>query len=257
MGAKYGQHFLSNQHAAERIADCLQLSPDDDLIEIGPGKGTLTTFFLKVKRCVIIEVDGDMVSLLQKRFQTSPQIEIVHDDILEFDWAKLSSNNSAAPFKVVGNLPYNLTSPILRRLSDWPGWTFAVLMVQKEVGARLCAQPGSRDYGALTVGMNLTTTCEPIFDLSPSSFKPPPKVTSTVIRLKRRLAPLTDNIEGTQKVIQAAFQQRRKTLLNSLSHGLDLPKAQIQDRLLRCGIDPEIRPERLPAQSFIDIANQV
>jgi 16S rRNA (adenine1518-N6/adenine1519-N6)-dimethyltransferase len=196
-----------------------------------------------------------MVVLLRQRFAAFPSIEVKQSDILDFDLQSLKPKNINVLHKVVGNLPYNLTSPILRKLSEWSGWTFAVLMVQKEVADRLCAAPGSADYGALTVGMNLTTTTERVFDLSPKSFNPPPKVDSTVIRVRRRPTPLTRNIEGAQKVIQAAFQQRRKTILNSLSHGLGLEKPDAEKILSQCQIDPGIRPEKLPVQSFIDLAD--
>jgi len=252
MAAKFAQHFLTNQHAAERIAGALELKKGDALLEIGPGKGTLTAYFLAATKLVIVEVDPEMVTRLQQRFASFPNIQIIHKDILDLD---LNALSEAGSFKVVGNLPYNLTSPILRMLSDWNGWTFAVLMVQKEVGDRLVAIPGSADYGALTVGMSLTTTTERVFNLSPQSFSPRPRVESTVVRVRRREQPLTNNIEGTQKVIQAAFQQRRKTILNSLSHGLGLEKMEAEKILSQCGIDPGLRPEKLPVQAFINLAD--
>lgn len=255
MGAKYGQHFLTNQHAAQRIADALELSENDSLVEIGPGKGTLTAYFLAAPQMTIVEVDPEMVNLLRQRFASFRQIEVVQSDILEFDLRSLKLKDPKVLHKVVGNLPYNLTSPILRKLSEWTQWNFAVLMVQKEVADRLCAGPGSSDYGALTVGMNLTTTTERVFDLSPNSFNPRPKVDSTVIRVHRRENALTNNIEGTQKVIQAAFQQRRKTILNSLSHGLGMEKPEAEKLLSQCHIEPTIRPEKLPVQAFIDLAD--
>jgi 16S rRNA (adenine1518-N6/adenine1519-N6)-dimethyltransferase len=254
MGAKYAQHFLTNQHAAERIAAAVQPTKDDLILEIGPGKGTMTAFFTTAMKMVVVEIDPVMATLLRQRFGSAGNVEIIESDILKFDFEALSLQNVNKTFKVVGNLPYNLTSPILRKLSDWNGWNFAVLMVQKEVGDRLCAKPGTPEYGALTVGMSLTTIAEPIFDLSPRSFNPPPKVTSTVIKLTRRPQPLTDNIEGTQRVIQAAFQQRRKTILNSLSHGLKLEKAKVENTLGSLGINVGVRPERLETERFIQLA---
>src|SRR5262245_13936268 len=119
MAAKYGQHFLSNRHAAERIAGALEISASDTVLEIGPGKGALTQYLLKAKHLAIVEVDEEMVALLKARFASTPSVHLFHEDILEFDFAQLEALAPGQPVKVVGNLPYNLTSPILRRLSDW------------------------------------------------------------------------------------------------------------------------------------------
>ncbi|MCG3205179.1 MAG: Ribosomal RNA small subunit methyltransferase A [Elusimicrobia bacterium] len=268
MGAKYGQHFLVNSHAAERIVASMGLGAEDSVLEIGPGKGALTAFLLKAHYLAIVEIDPDMVALLQGRFKSFPQVNLFQADILRFDFSRLNGSISGPsstrqpigredgtkkPFKVVGNLPYNLTSPILRRLSDWKGWETATLMVQKEVAERLCAAPATSAYGALTVGMGLTCQIGFVFELSEKSFSPPPKVKSAVVKLIRRASPLTSDIEGTQRVIQAAFQQRRKTILNSLSHGLGLEKGQVEIFLKGLGIDPLIRPERLPIQAFVQL----
>jgi 16S rRNA (adenine1518-N6/adenine1519-N6)-dimethyltransferase len=158
---------------------------------------------------------------------------------------------------VVGNLPYNLTSPILRRLCEWSGWSEAWVMVQKEVGDRLIAKSGSPDFGALTVGMNLTCTMERVFDLSPASFDPKPKVDSSIIHLKRRAQNLTPHLAFTQRVVQAAFQQRRKTILNSLAHGLVLTKEEILAVLKISHIEEGIRPERLTTEQFVLLADHL
>jgi 16S rRNA (adenine1518-N6/adenine1519-N6)-dimethyltransferase len=258
MGAKYGQHFLINQHAAERIAQAMELGPDDCILEIGPGKGSLTAFLLKAKHVAIVEIDPEMVALLRARFGNVPNIHLIQSDILKFDFSLLVElNRGGNPFKVVGNLPYNLTSPILRRLSDWDGWATAFVMVQKEVADRLCASAGSPEYGALTVGMSLTCRAESVFELSGNSFNPRPKVKSAVVKLIRREKPLTVDIDGTQRVIQAAFQQRRKTILNSLSHGLGLEKSKVEMALKSLGVESTERPERLPVETFIKLAGSL
>lgn len=249
MSAKYGQHFLINQHAIDRIIQSLELTPEDQVLEIGPGKGALTAHFQQVKSLTVVEVDADMVKFLRDKFGVNPNCQIVHADILEFDLSSL-----VGAFKVVGNLPYNLTSPILRKLSEWDGWSFACVMVQKEVGERICAAPGTPEYGALTVGMSLICTAAPVFELSEKSFSPPPKVKSMVIKLTRRAKPLTDDIASCQRVIQAAFQQRRKTILNSLSHGLSVDKERVGKALSEFQIDPGIRAETLSPAQFISLA---
>lgn len=250
MGAKYGQHFLINKHAIDRIVEALELTSSDSVLEIGPGKGALTAALMAKAPVSAVEVDPDMIQLLKSRFGSNPRFQLFPGDILEFNFSKLGT----ASYKVAGNLPYNLTSPILRRLSEWTGWTTALVMVQKEVGDRMCATHATSDYGALTVGMNLTCQMEPVFELSESSFNPPPKVRSAVVKLIRREKPLTENVERAQRVIQAAFQQRRKTILNSLSHGLEMDKEPVEKILESLKIDPGVRPERIPVAKFVELS---
>lgn len=255
MSARYGQHFLSNRHAAERIAREVAPGPTDDVLEIGPGKGALTGLLFTARRVVAVEVDDRMAIELRSRYNsTRPNFELIHRDFLEFD---LNTLSSAAPFKVVGNLPYNLTSPILRKLSEWTHWSTAVVMVQKEVGDRLAAKVGTPEYGALTVGMSLSCTVERIFELSEKSFSPPPKVKSVVLRLHRRPQPLFNDIDRVQRVIQAAFQQRRKTIENSFSHGLGLDKTMVRDALETLHLDPMLRAERLSVEDFIRVTRKL
>lgn len=253
MSAKYGQHFLTNRHAADRIVEALSLSSTQAVLEIGPGKGALTGRLIeKAARVVVVEVDEEMVQDLRSRWGSRPNLTIVHGDILSFDLDSAAAELSpASPFRVVGNLPYNLTSPILRRLSLWTCWDEATVMVQKEVGDRLTAAVGTGEYGALTVGVALGCRVERVFELSETSFNPPPKVRSSVVRLIRRSARLTEDEPTTQRVVQAAFQQRRKTILNSLSHGLSLEKPDVQKVLARVGIDENDRAERIPVESFV------
>ncbi len=255
MGAKFGQHFLTNRHAAERIGEKVGVGPDVDVLEIGPGRGALTPFLFGARRVVVVEVDDAMVDLLRRRYASNkPNLEIIHRDFLEFD---LNTLSAPAPFKVVGNLPYNLTSPILRKLCEWKDWTDAVVMVQKEVGERLSAKVGTAQYGALTVGISLTCTVENLFELSAKSFDPAPKVKSVVVRLRRRAQPLFEDESRVQRVIQAAFQQRRKTIENSISHGLSLDKAGVRESLDQLGLDPGLRAERLSVDDFIRVTRKL
>jgi 16S rRNA (adenine1518-N6/adenine1519-N6)-dimethyltransferase len=196
-----------------------------------------------------------MVDALRRRFASNQtNLEIIHRDFLELD---LNALPAPAPFKVVGNLPYNLTSPILRKLSEWTRWSSAVVMVQKEVGDRLAARVGTAEYGALTAGMGLTCTMERLFELSEKSFDPPPKVRSVVVRLRRREQPLFDDVDRAQRVIQAAFQQRRKTIENSLSHGLGLDKTGVRSALEQLGLDPGLRAERLTVDDFVRVTRKL
>lgn len=255
MGARYAQHFLANRHAAERIGAEVGAGPKDAVLEIGPGKGAITGLLLSARRVVVIEIDEKWAQLLRQRYAGAhPNVQVIQADFLDFDLETLTPDG---PFKVVGNLPYNLTSPILRKLSDWSGWTVATVMVQKEVGDRLCAKVGTADYGALTAGMNLTCTAERVFDLSQKSFDPPPKVESTVVRLRRRPQPLFDDVDRAQRVIQAAFQQRRKTIENSLSHGLALEKTAVRAALGELGLDAGLRAERLSPEDFVRVTRKL
>jgi 16S rRNA (adenine1518-N6/adenine1519-N6)-dimethyltransferase len=255
VSARYAQHFLVNRHAAERIGASVAAGPGDAVLEIGPGKGAITGLLLAASRVVVVEIDEKWAQLLRQRHAgKNPHLEVINADFLEFDLNRLVHDR---PFKVVGNLPYNLTSPILRKLSEWSGWSEATVMVQKEVGDRLCAAVGTAAYGALTAGMNLTCTAERVFDLSAKSFDPPPKVASTVVRLRRRPTPLFDDIDRVQRVIQAAFQQRRKTIENSFSHGLHLEKDAVRVALQGLGLDPALRAERLSTEDFIRVTRRL
>ncbi|MFN0117388.1 MAG: 16S rRNA (adenine(1518)-N(6)/adenine(1519)-N(6))-dimethyltransferase RsmA [Elusimicrobiota bacterium] len=251
MGAKYGQHFLTNQHAAQRIVDALNLSSADQVLEIGPGKGVLTDLLFKKCKVIAVEVDPQMIALLEKKNYAPGSVQIINQDILDLDFKIIDNQLNSDSFKIIGNLPYNITSPILRRLCDWKNWTEAVIMVQKEVGDRICAKVGDKEYGALSVGMALSCRSEKVFDLSESSFNPPPKVKSSVIKLFRLKTPLTDDIPACQKVVQAAFQQRRKTIYNSLSHGLQMNKEAIGKMLALLNISPTLRAQNLSPEQFI------
>ncbi len=254
--APFAQHFLVDPAAINRIVASLELTPNDSVLEIGPGQGALTTPLVKTGAQIFsVEIDKRLVDHLNQTIPPSPNFKLVQGDFLEISLKDFGERISPSRiFKVVGNLPYNITSPILRKLSEWDGWEFAVIMVQKEVGDRLCAEPGTAAYGALTVGVSLTGVASPLFDLPEGAFRPPPKVKSTVVKLARRQNPLTNNIFGTQRVIQAAFQQRRKTILNSLSHGLSLDKKKVIKVLEKLGLDPVRRAETLSVNQFIQLA---
>lgn len=248
MAARYAQHFLINTHAAQRIVDALNLTHGDRVVEIGPGKGAITALMLaKPIELTAIEIDDPLIAILTKKFGANPRFHLIHSDVMAVDFRKISAD------KVIGNLPYNLTSPIFRKISDWTGWREGYFMIQKEVADRLVADVGTADYGALTVGMNLTATIERVFDLSETSFKPPPRVKSSVVKLIRREKPLATDIVKTQKVIQAAFQQRRKTIINSLSHGLGLSKDTVLDALTRADIDEKVRAENVTIKQFVSL----
>lgn len=254
--ARYAQHFLIDESARSRIVESMGIDTHQAVLEIGPGNGALTGELLKrAGHVTAVEIDAQLVKNLASRWGKEGQFQLVHADILKFDLHSLTNPvNPSDPYVVAGNLPYNLTSPILRKLAGWDGWAKAVVMVQKEVGERICAAVGSPAYGALTVGVALSCRAEPLFDLGPQSFRPRPKVDSRVLSLVRRIRPLTADIAAAQRVIQAAFQQRRKTVLNSLSHGLSIPKKRAGELLQSTGVPETLRPERIPVETFVQLA---
>lgn len=257
MGARFDQHFLVNLDAADRIVE-EAVRAGGPVLEIGPGKGVLTGGLVaRAPLVVAVELDAALSSALRTRYAGLERFTVHNVDILKFDLRSLPPPPRPSPYAVVGNLPYGITSPILRRLSEWTGWASAVLMMQKEVGDRICGKTGTAAYGALTIGVRLVAEADRLFDLAPGSFRPPPRVHSSVLRLTRRAVPLTARRNETERVVQAAFQQRRKTLENALSHGLGIPKEEANRRLVARGIDPRIRGERVSPEGFIGITDDL
>ncbi len=216
MGRRLGQHFLIRSSILERIASAASPKYEELAVEIGAGKGALTEYLLaRAARVIAIETDPLLVEHLRRRFSSSTGVTIVESDVLETD---LSQWGSAV---VAGNLPYYITSPILRKiLSLGPRLRQAVLLVQKEVAERLAAEPGSRQYGFLTVETRLYATAEILFTVPPSAFRPSPKVESAVVRLLPSASIASLRIEDPAKFLQfvgLSFRQKRKTIRNNLA----------------------------------------
>jgi 16S rRNA (adenine1518-N6/adenine1519-N6)-dimethyltransferase len=257
MGARFGQHFLANPHVAGRIAQALALKPGDAVLEIGPGKGALTRHLLAAGAHVVgVEIDEDLYKGLEGRFR-GDRLTAVLGDALEVDLASLF-RDAKGPVKVAGNIPYKITSPLLERLTLWREWDRAVLMVQEEVAKRITAPPGTRTYGVLSVGVGLVAETRFLFGLSKHSFRPVPQVDAAVIELIRRPQNLS---EGERKkimtVARAAFSQRRKTIANALSDGLDLPKDRAQEALKAAGIDPGARAETVDLDGYRRLSDTI
>ncbi|WP_293002423.1 16S rRNA (adenine(1518)-N(6)/adenine(1519)-N(6))-dimethyltransferase RsmA [Nevskia sp.] len=245
-GAKkrFGQHFLHDPYVLDRIVRTVNPQPADALIEIGPGRGALTRLLIaKLDRLRVIEIDRDVIAPLRAACGDSPKLEIHLEDALNVDFAQFIADR---PLRLVGNLPYNISTPLLFHLLRYVGSVRDMhFMLQKEVVDRMCAEPGSDDYGRLTVTLAARADCVSLFDVGPGAFNPPPKVDSAVVRLTPRPAPfpLTD-LAAYDRIVTAAFGQRRKTLSNGLK-GL-LTTAQIA----AVDIDPGIRAEQLAPQAF-------
>lgn len=243
---RFGQHFLHDPAVIRRIARSLDARPGDHLVEIGPGRGALTRELLSLADCTLdaIEIDRDLVRELRPAFGDLPRHVLHSADALEFDFAQLARARGGR-LRIVGNLPYNISTPLLFHLLEAVGAIADMhVMLQREVAARLAAQPGEPDYGRLTVMLAPRVSVERLFDLGPGAFQPPPQVWSAVVRLVVRPAPLFAVSAHYAEVVAAAFGQRRKTLRNALG-GL-LTREQIS----ACGQDPGARPQTVTPQGF-------
>lgn len=245
-----GQNFLLDQEHLARIAAAAELLPTDSVLEIGPGLGTLTKLLAaQAGRVIAVELDDRLIALLQEQFANQPQVQIVHGDILELAPDTVmqgSTPDGLEPYKVVANLPYYITSAVLRHLLEAAHQpTRIVVLVQKEVAERICAQPG--DLSLLAVSVQYYAVPTLVHHVPARAFYPPPKVDSAVLRLDVRPAPAVADISPALffRVARAGFSQKRKQLANTLSGGLQLPKAGVIATLERLGIDPKRRAETL------------
>jgi 16S rRNA (adenine1518-N6/adenine1519-N6)-dimethyltransferase len=249
VGARLGQHFLSDPTILRRIAAAAVLSPDDTVLEIGPGKGALTWALAALARHVTaIEADRALAASLEEACRGS-SITIVAGDALKVPWPRTTV--------VCGNIPYQITSPLLDRALRPPRPLRIVFLVQAEVADRLAARPDTRAYGALTAGVQLVATVERLFSVPAGAFRPRPRVNSAVVRLVPLAVPLVESEAEEARVrglIQALFQRRRQQLRRSVreAFGLALPDAEaVLDRL---GIEPEARAEVLAPERFVALA---
>ena len=248
---RFGQHFLHDQAVLERIVRTVNPKPDDLLIEIGPGRGALSRLLLaKLNRLRVVEIDRDVIGPLRAACGQSEKLEIHMADALAFDFGQFA-DAAQQQLRLVGNLPYNISTPLLFHLLGIAGQVRDMhFMLQKEVVNRICAEPGSDDYGRLTVSMAARAESVSLFDVGPEAFHPPPKVDSAVVRIRPRAAPFPlYDIDAYDRLVAAAFNQRRKTLSNGLK-GL-LTAAQIE----AVGIAPGIRAEQLPPEAFARLAD--
>lgn len=255
-----GQNFLINPTVCPRMAEMGNAQPGWGMIEIGAGVGVLTAELAqRADKVVCIEIDSRLLPILDETLSEYDNIKIVNQDVLKVDLHKLIAEEfPGMPVAVCANLPYYITSPIIMNLleSRLPISSLTV-MVQKEAAQRICAMPGSREVGAVSIAVRYY--CEPkvLFQVSRGSFMPAPDVDSTVIRLDIRQKPEINvtKEEDFFRIVKAAFSQRRKTLSNTLSSGLSMNKIQVAELLERAGVASNLRAEQLSMQQFADIAN--
>lgn len=249
-----GQHFLQNRYILRRIVKVIDPQPGETILEIGAGKGALTFALAKRKaRIIAVEKDTTLVPHLKK--EDLPNLTLIEEDILKVHFRDLLPAKEA---KVVGNLPYSLSSPILFKvLEEKDAISCCIFMLQKEFAQRVCAQPGSKKYAPLSIIFHNYFIAHLHFSVSASSFSPPPKVESALVSLEKRPAPLfqIDQQELFFKFLKGAFQHRRKKLVNNLKR-LHLPVPLIKKVLKTCGIDGNLRPEQLSLSRFVDLFNR-
>lgn len=248
-----GQNFLMDSNILEAIADAAQLDEQTNCLEIGAGAGALTLrLSRRAKRVVSLEIDKGMLSLLQETLAGCDNVEIIHGDVLKQDLSQLTQAAwGNEPFVVAANLPYYITTPVIFQLleSGLPMQNM-VLLMQKEVAARLCAQPGTKEYGALSVAVQYLCEVKTLFNVAPSCFMPRPQVESTLVRLQLQERPLPVSPQALSAVVRSLFAMRRKTLLNNLAaRGMD--KQQATACLQQAGIQPNQRAEALAIEDFI------
>lgn len=259
-----GQNFLISQEVVEKIVDCSEITKEDLIIEIGPGLGTLTKYLLeKAGKVICIELDTKMLQILEDRFSLYNNFEIINNDVLKVDLKELikkeKENQEIKNVKIVANLPYYITTPIIMKLLEEELELESItVMIQKEVADRLIAVPGQKNTGAITYSVYYYATSEGILEVPNDSFIPEPEVTSKVIKLNIRKEPVVNpkDKEKMFKIIKNAFMQKRKTLLNSLTNNKIFDNKQQGIKILKSlNINENIRPEELTLEQFEKISD--
>ena len=249
---RYGQHFLHDPGIIDRIVRAIDPRPGDRIVEVGPGRGAITAPVLgRVGAIDVVEIDRDVVPLLRSHCDGRGELRVHVADALEFDFRAL--RGAGPPLRLIGNLPYNVSTPLLFHfIGQLDAFDDMHFMLQREVVARMAAQPDTEDYGRLTVTLAPHVTVEPLFDIGTGAFQPPPQVVSTFFALRPHAAPPFDagDPAAYARVVAAAFSKRRKTLRNALA-GLLTP-----EQILAAGVDPGARAETLSPERFGALARQ-
>lgn len=260
-----GQNFLNDQNVIDKIVEGSEIDEQTLVVEIGPGEGALTTELVEVAGHVIaIELDDRLIPILRTKFALHDNFEVIHEDVLSVDIKSIVSENMAkrglTKARIVGNLPYYITTPIITKLIESEAeFESLTVMMQKEVGDRIEAEPGTKLAGAITYAVHYRCTVDKLCDVSRESFYPVPKVDSVVLRLNMRdeLAVNVNDENNFFKCIKAGFSMRRKTLLNSLQALDDVNKDDIKRALENANIDPSRRAETLTMEEFAELSNSI
>ena len=244
-----GQHFLTDRKVLERIADAAEIAPTDTVVEIGPGRGALTDLLVeRAGKLVAIEYDRALAEKLRERYASRRNVEIVQADVLSVRFTDLVS----VPYKLIGNVPYYITTPILFHALDRPRPELAIYLVQREVAERLTASPGGGEFGALTVNVGAVANAEMLFTVPAGAFRPPPKVESAVVRVTPRPVALIaeDREEEFRSFVQSVFSMRRKQMQRILRSAWSLDQGTADQKLSAANINPTARPETLSVEDF-------
>ena len=259
---KFGQNFLVDSNVLENIIEKAGITKDDLVLEIGPGIGTMTQYLCENAREVVaIEIDETLIPILNYTLEDYDNVEIINDDALKTDIEKIvKKKNGGKPIKVVANLPYYITTPIIMGLLEGKAPIESItIMVQKEVAERMQTGPGSKDYGALSLAVQYYADANILMTVPASCFMPRPKVDSSVIKLDIYDKPPVDvcDEEMMFKIIRASFNQRRKTLVNGLKNASNLPftKEEIEESIEKLGEDARVRGEKLTLEQFAKLTN--
>ncbi|PLX30401.1 MAG: ribosomal RNA small subunit methyltransferase A [Alphaproteobacteria bacterium] len=245
-----GQNFLIDPNQQSKIVESLHYNSDDVIVEIGPGVGSLTHLLVKknVIKVILIEKDPRFCEHLQNVFGgiKYPKVEIIQADALEINWKTLESK----PYRLISNLPYNISTPLIMSLIKSQHIEEMILMVQKEVAQRIVAKHGSKTYGRLSIMLQWLYDCDRLFDVGPSCFRPQPKVTSSVVRLKKRnIEIVQSDLQNVEKFTQLIFHQRRKMMKSILNGKVSMPEIFLKKH----GVLPTSRPESLSVQTIVEM----
>ena len=263
MQKKYGQNFLIDANILHKIVEAAQITEEDCVLEIGPGIGTMTQYLAEAAgRVIAVEIDKGLIPILEETLSPYDNITLMCADVIKVDLSALAEENGGGPLKVVANLPYYITTPIIMALfeSRIPLESITV-MVQSEVADRMQTGPGSKDYGALSLSVQYYAKPEVVARVPASCFTPRPNVDSTVVRLVRHKEPpvAVEDEAFLFSVIRASFNQRRKTLANGLANAgnLNLTRAQVERVLEEMGLPGTVRGETLTLERFTDLSNRL
>ena len=259
---RFGQNFLVDARVLDKIIQSAGVTKEDCVLEVGPGIGTMTQALSEATRQVVaVEIDDHLIPILQETLKECPNVKVIHGDILKTDVKAIADEyNEGCPLHVIANLPYYITTPIIMGLfeSGVPLKSITI-MVQKEVADRMKAEPGTKDYGALSLAVQYYAEPYLVANVPPNCFIPRPNVGSAVIRLTRHEQPPVQVADEKPmfRLIRAAFNQRRKTLANSLNNSPELffPKEQIQEAIAALDVSPSVRGEALSLEQFAQLAN--
>jgi len=254
---RLGQHFLVDRNILNKVIWTAQVEKEDAVLEVGPGLGEMTIALARqAKRVIAIEIDSKLVAILNEKMKNYPNVEVVKSDILKVDFNQFLKKEGH-PIKVVANLPYQVSTQLLFRfIESKETFSTFTLMLQKEVAERMVAPPGGKEYGPLSIFIQIFSDVSIRFFIKPSAFFPPPKVESAVVQMVWKEKPMieTNDEEWFKRVVKACFGYRRKTLVNALKHSeLSLPES-IELKMEAIGIDPRRRPETLTIQEYASLA---